>query len=225
MKKLVLILSCFISLFINGQIGNENISYSAGNFFMRGNRPVTKEHIIDGSPYIDGDRFNKVIIKDYSKDVQSLRYNAYEDEMELKIGDEIFYANKINNLKIQFPELKKVYQCLSYMYDGKSKSGYLIILAEGRKATLYKREKVELLKGEKSTNGFIKDANDYYAKEKTLYLISKNNQLYKFPKNVNEAAEFFSKDKEDIESFAKANKINFNKEASLIKLTEYINQN
>ncbi|MCE3077143.1 hypothetical protein [Chryseobacterium gwangjuense] len=224
MKKIILALFGFMSLLTNAQVGNENISYSTGNFFMKANRPSTKEYTVDGNPYSNGDQFNKVIIKDYSKNVQDLRYNAYEDEMEFKNGDELFYANKENNLKIQFPTLNKTYKCFNYNYDGKFKLGYLVVLVDSPKYSFFKREKVELLRGEKSPNAYSKDANDYYAKEKDLYLVSKNNTLFKFPKNIGEASEFFSVDKKELENFAKTNKINFNKEADLIKLVEFINQ-
>ncbi|GAA5093255.1 hypothetical protein GCM10023210_23460 [Chryseobacterium ginsengisoli] len=224
MKRAFLILFGLSMSITNGQVGNENISYSSGNFFMRANRPTTKEYTIDGTPYINGNSFSKVIIKDYSKNVQDLRYNAYEDEMEFKNGEELFYANKENNLKIQFPTLNKTYKCFNYSYDGKSKLGYLVVLVEDPKFSLYKRERVELLNGEKSTNAYTKDANDYYAKEKDLYLVSSTSQLSKFPKNVGDAADFFSIDKKELEIFFKTNKINISREADMIKLVEFINQ-
>lgn len=224
MKKILLIACSFTISLMNAQVGNENISYSPGTFFMRANRPTTKEYVIEGSPYINGEKFEKVIIKDFSKNVQDLRYNAYEDEMEFKEGEEIYYANKLNNLKIQFPTLNKTYKSLTYTYNGKTKAGYLVLLVDNLKYSLYKKENIELLKGEKSTNAYTKDANDYYAKDKDLYLILKNNQFNKFPKNISDAAEAFSIDKKELENFIKSNKINFGKEADLIKLVEFINQ-
>lgn len=136
---------------------------------MKGNRPSTKEYIVDGLPYVDGENFHKVEIKNYSKDVQPLRYNAFEDEMEFKNGDQLYFANKENNLSIHFRDLDKTYKCLQYKYDGKTKFGYLVILLETSKNSLYKKESIELLKGEKSPNAYSKDANDYYAKEKDLF--------------------------------------------------------
>ncbi|WP_343611837.1 hypothetical protein [Chryseobacterium oranimense] len=224
MKKILIILFSLTMLIVDAQVGNENISYSPGTFFMRANRPTTKEYVIEGSPYTTGDKFNKVIIKGFSKDVQDLRYNAYEDEMEFKRGDELFYANKEDNVKIQFPELGKTYESLTYTYDGNTKSGYLVLLVDSPKFSLYKREKMELLKGEKSTNSFTKDANDYYAKEKDLFLIAKDKKFFKFPKNSADAAAIFSVDKKDLDNFVKSNKINFNKESDMIKLVEFINK-
>ncbi|MBB6371684.1 hypothetical protein [Chryseobacterium shigense] len=224
MKKILLILLGCSVYIVDAQVGNENVSYSPGTFFMRANRPTTKEYVIEGSPYTTGDKFNKVIIKGFSKDVQDLRYNAYEDEMEFKKDDELFYTNKEDNVKIQFPDIGKIYESLTYTYDGKTKSGYLVLLVDSPKFSLYKREKVELLKGEKSTNSFTKDANDYYAKDKDLYLITKDKKFFKFPKNSADAAEVFSVDKKELDSFVKFNKINFSKEPDMIKLVEFVNK-
>ncbi|SFN48366.1 hypothetical protein SAMN05421594_2916 [Chryseobacterium oleae] len=224
MKKIFLIVFGFTISVVEAQAGSENVSYSTENIFMRANRPTTKEYVIDGNPYTTGEKFNKVMIKGFSKDVQDLRYNAYEDEMEFKNGEELFYVNKGTNIKIQFPDLKKTYESLTYTYDGKSKSGYLVLLVDNPKFSLYKREKMELLKGEKSTNSYTKDANDYYAKETDLYLVAKDKKFSKFPKNVSEASGIFSIDKKELETFVKSNKINFNKEPDMIKLVEFVNK-
>ncbi|ASK31562.1 hypothetical protein CEY12_16215 [Chryseobacterium sp. T16E-39] len=201
-----------------------NVVTTPNGFYSKPIKVNKEDHRTEGSPYVNGDQFDKVNIQDYSKNVQDLRYNAYQDEMEFKMGEELYYANKSNGLKIEFPGLKKTYQSLTYFYDGKTRSGYLLLLVDNSKFSLYKREKMELLAGTKSNNGFTTDANDYYAKDKDLYLISKDKKYFKFPKNVSEAAEVFAIDKKELETFAKSNKINFNKEQDLVKLVEFINQ-
>lgn len=191
---------------------------------MKGNRPSTKEYLIDGTPYVDGKDFKKVQISGYSKNVQSLRYNAFEDEMEFELDGQTYFANQQDNLKIFFPQLNKTYKNFTYNLEGKSKSGYLILIREKPKYSLYKREKMELLKGEKSPNAYSKDANDYYAKEKDLYLISVGDQLMKIPKNLNDISEVLAIDKNKLTDFSKKNKININKETDLIKLIDFLNE-
>ncbi|SKB81517.1 hypothetical protein SAMN05660477_01278 [Soonwooa buanensis] len=225
MKKIFFAVVMIASQMTFAQAGNENVSFSTGNFFTRANRPSSKDYVIDGSPYTSSKDFAKVIIANYSKDVQPLRYNAYEDEMEFSQNNETFFANKEEGLKINFPDLKKTYVCLNYRIDDKSKLGYLVLLQDGTKTKLYKREKVELLKGEKSPNAYGKDANDYYAKEKDVYLIYSNNSYYKIPKNMKDFVSLPLDNKEKISDFVKSNKINLSKEADLIKLVEFINQN
>jgi len=223
MNKFILIVFLLIADTIFAQAGNENISFSTGNFFMRGNRPSTKEKIIDGTPYINGNDFTKVIIEGYSKNVQNLRYNAYDDEMEFKEGEDVYFTNKEDGLKIDFPALKKTYQCLNYSYDNKSRFGYLVLLVDNPKYSLFKKEKVELLKGEKSPNAYSKDANDYYAKEKDVYLIKKDNTFSKLPKNQKEFINDFSLNKTEFDKFIKNNKLNFYKEEDLKKIITYLN--
>lgn len=224
MKKIIVSLFLCTNTLIFAQVGNENVSFSTGNFFMRGNRPSTKDYVIDGIPYPNGKQFDQVVIQGYSKNVQTLRYNAYDDEMEFQEKTDTYFTNKEEGLKIEFPSLKKVYKTLNYSIDGRAKFGYLVLLVENPKYSLYKREKVELLKGEKSPNAYGKDANDYYAKEKDIYLIENNKQLVKFPKNKKEFLEDFKLDKSNFENFVKENKINFSKEESLVKLVDYLNQ-
>lgn len=205
------------------QVGNENISFSAGNFFMRANRPTTKEYIIDGNPYINSKNFDSVKIEGYQANVQNLRYNAFEDEMEFEVDGQIYYTNKEEGLKIEFPTLKKTYQIVNYSFESKSRFGYLLALVDHPQYSLYRREKVELLKGEKSPSAYGKDANDYFAKERDLYIVRKGSEFFKFPKNSKEFILKFSLDKMEFDKFLKNNKLSFSKEDDLIKMVNFLN--
>ncbi|WP_245985459.1 hypothetical protein [Epilithonimonas hominis] len=225
MRTIIILVFLLTQTFTFAQVGNENVSFSTGNFFMRGNRPSTKEYVIDGIPYPNGKQFDKVIIQGFSKDVQNLRYNAYDDEMEFQENATTYFTNKEENLKINFPTLKKIYKTVNYSIDGKSKFGYLVLLLDNPKYSLYKREKVELLKGEKSPSAYGKDANDYYSKQKDIYLIEKDKKFIKFPKNKKEFLDEFNfLSKDEFENYLKINNINFSKEDSLIKLIQFLNQ-
>ncbi len=223
MKYLIVFALVIFENLAYAQAGNENISYSTGNFFMRANRPTTLEYVIDGNPYINSKEFKQVTIPGYSSNVQNLRYNGFVDEMEFEDGGEIYYTNKEDGLKITFKDLNKIYHILNYSYDNRTRFGYLVLLGEFPETTLYKREKVELLKGEKSPSAFGKDANDYYAKERDLYLVKKDSTFFKFPKNTKEFTESFSVNKSDFDNFVRTNKLNFTKEEDILKMMNYIN--
>ena len=223
MKKIVITIFFLIHGLFYTQVGNENVSFSTGNFFLRGGRPSTKEYIVDGSPYINGKEFDKVIIAGYSKNVQDLRYNAYEDEMEFKQGDDIYATNKEDGIKIEFPTLKKTYLCTNYPLDSKNKLGYLAVLAEGPTYSLYKVERVELLKGEKSPNAYSKDANDYFAKQKDVFLVRRNKSFIRVAKNQKDILEQFSVDQQEFQKAMGGSKFNLSKEADLIKFINFLN--
>lgn len=227
MKKICLslfLLSATLSVY--AQTGNDNVFMSSDKIFtLGGKRAKSGEYKIDGNPYTNSKNFEKVTIDGYSKNVQDLRYNAYADEMEYLDKKDIYYADKTEGLTIVFPSLKKNYIVKKYNYMGNDKFGYLVLLSKkDAKYGLFKREKVELMPGEKSVNAFAKDANDYYAKEKDVYLVSKDNTYYKLPKNVDELSEELSLDAKSVKEFAKSNKINFNREEDLVKLFDFINK-
>ncbi|UCA58865.1 hypothetical protein KB553_17645 [Chryseobacterium rhizoplanae] len=227
MKKICL--SLFLlsaTLIVYAQTGNDNVFMSSDKIFtLGGKRAKSGEYKIDGNPYSNSKNFEQVTIEGYSKNVQDLRYNAYADEMEYLNKNETYYADKIDGLTVTFPSLKKTYIVKHYTYMGNEKFGYLVLLSrKDAKYGLFKREKVELMQGEKSVNAFAKDANDYYAKEKDVYLVSKGNTYYKLPKNVDELSEDLSLDAKSVKEFAKSNKINFNKEEDLVKLFDFINK-
>ncbi|NHQ67232.1 hypothetical protein [Elizabethkingia miricola] len=224
MKKIILFLFSFITVGFSAQAGNENISYSNGFFFMRANRPSNIEYTVDGSPYINGKEYRKVTIEGYSKNVQNLRYNAYEDEMEFMQDGKNYFANKEEGIVIKMPEINKTYKAIKYLYNDKSYFNYLVALSLGSKFNLYKKESIELLKGEKSPSAYGKDANDYFAKAKDLYLIGNKKVLDKFPKTTKEAIALFSPVKNDVAEFIKNQKINVNKEEDMIKLVNFVNQ-
>ncbi|MGC5744497.1 hypothetical protein [Chryseobacterium sp. NFX27] len=226
MKKIILtlaVLSILSTAF--AQAGNDNVFMSSDKIFTLGKRVKSGEYKIDGNPYMNSKKFEKVSIEGYSNNIQDLRYNAYEDEMEFAKDNENYFVNKVEGLVIHFPTLNKTYIIKNYTYLGNKKFGYLVLLnKKDAKYGLFKREKVELITGEKSPNAYGKDANDYFAKEKDLYLISSGNQFYKMPKNADELAEQLSLDKKELSDFVKSNKINFNKEGDLVKLVDFINK-
>lgn len=229
MKNSIVILAFILFGFVSAQSNNtesamDHVVITPNGFFTRGVK-IIKDDNTEGSAYIDGNKFRIVEISGFSKPKQGLRYNAYSDEMEFEDAGGLYNIEKQNLLKINFPELKKSYVCLSYNVDGNKKYGYLVELKEGKNIKLYKREKIEFVAGTKSTNAFVKDAKDYYEKEKDLYLIQTKYQFYKIPKSINEFSNYFGEKSTLINDFAKANKINLNKEADLIKLVDFINQN
>jgi len=224
MRNTIFLILIMTSGLLYSQVGNENVSYSSGLFFTRANRPTTIEYKIDGTPFIEGKDFKKVIIKGYSSNVQPLRYNAYEDEMEFDENGDIFYTEKQEGLIIDFPTLNKKYQCVRYSYLGRPYFGYLVLLSEGKQYNLYKREKIELIEGLKSPSAYGKDENDYFSRMQDIYLFGNTEDgIVELPNNRRKLVEFFTNINSDVPGFIKTNKLNLNKEPDLIKLVNYIN--
>lgn len=222
------LLFTFLSLFSVSVIA-QNTS-TAGNINTVGNRVflsqtklIKTSEVRDGDPYYNGTNFLKADIPGYSKKLQELRYNAYSDEMEFSSDNEVYIADKEPGMVVGFEDLNKKYICLNYNFGFGDRYGYLVLLVSNpQKYSLYKREKFELLKGEKSINGINKDRNDYYSKEKDLYLLGYENDFKKLDNKKNLLEAFNSKSNE-VENYLKTNKINLKKESDLIKLISYMN--
>ncbi|WP_223558173.1 hypothetical protein [Chryseobacterium lathyri] len=214
------------SLFSFAQNANKSGNISTNNaqrLPFEDRKLIGDTEIRDGSPYVNGNGFKKVSISGYSNNVPDLRYNAFSDEMEFLNGKDTYSANKENGQIIKFVD-GKVYECLNYNLEGKDKFGYLVQLVNNpEKYSLYKREKIELLKGEKSPNGITKDRNDYYAKEKDVYIIKKNGSFTKMAKNKKDLLSDFPIKSDEVETFIKEKQVNFKSEADLIKLVTYMN--
>ena len=58
----------------------------------------------------------------------------------------------------------------------------MVVLVDNAKFSLYKKESIEIVKGEKGSNPFVTDQNDFYGKVKNQYLLKKGNHFSKISK-------------------------------------------
>lgn len=222
------VLITFLSLLSAGVLAQNtstggNINTVGNRVFLSQTKLIKTSEVRDGDPYYNGTSFLKADIPGYSKKLQELRYNAYSDEMEFSSDNDVYIADKEPGMVVGFEDLNKKYICLNYNFGFGDRYGYLVLLVSNpQKYSLYKREKFELLKGEKSINGINKDRNDYYSKEKDLYLLGYENDFKKLDNKKNLLEAFNSKSNE-VENYLKKNKINLKKESDLIKLISYMN--
>ncbi|QQQ26778.1 hypothetical protein [Chryseobacterium indoltheticum] len=98
-----------------------------------------------------------------------------------------------------------------------------MVLVDNPKYSIYKKERVELLKGEESLYAYSKDVNDYYAEGKDLYLLSYNGDFKKIDNSKKNLLEAFGSKSNEVDLYLKTNKINLKKESDLIKLISYMN--
>lgn len=224
-KVLITILSlCSAIVLAQNTSTGGNINTVGNRVFLSQTKLIKTSEIREGSPYYNGESFLKADILDYSKNLQELRYNAYSDEMEFMSNKEVYIADKEPGMLVNFEDLNKKYICLNYNFGFGNRYGYLVLLvSDSQKYSLYKREKFELLKGEKSPNGITKDRNDYYSKEKDLYLLSYNGDFKKIDNSKKSLVDAFGAKSNEAELYLKTNKLNIKKESDLIKLISYMN--
>lgn len=225
MKKIILLLSLIPSYYYSQvKTDLEIFGNSRGSVFEVTNTNIKHYPGIDGIPYLD-ENFHPITIDGYNKNLPSVRYNAYEDEMEFKVNNELQFVTKQNDLKFKFSDNGKVYFLTNYIYENKNINGYLVELVGIGKYKLYKKEKVQVIEYNNNvTNTYLKDKNPYFQKENDVYLVNNKGIYIKIPKNIKELTTLLNiTNPKVVLDFTKQKNISLKKESDLILLFNFIN--
>lgn len=182
---------------------------------------------VEGSKYIQDD-FNMATISIYSGYKFNVKYNAYDDEMEVQGKDNKSFALNKNekSAEVTFVNNNITYGLFDYANsDGQKVPGYFQKLTVGETVALLKKEKIMFIEEKVSKTGYdtyrppkFKRLNDQF-----FIKLKESPVAIEFPKNKKNIASLFPNKKDKILKFIKENKIKTNKEEDLIKLTNYIN--
>ena len=197
---------------------------------MRGSGEVsTQVSEIKGSPYL-AENFQKANLFYDDKAIGSLyaRYNAYSNEMEVKktnLEEEQFMALvKDENLKIVFPD--KQLQFVSLIDEkGKKHEDYLIAVKEGNKYGVFERLTVNYKEGRKAENSMVADVPNRFTQSTEFYLKDNaTNIIAQLPGKKSKLLNLFpEKDRGQVASLIKKNKLDLKDAADLIKICDFMN--
>src|SRR5690606_17180681 len=101
--------------------------------------------------------------------------------------------------------------------------GYLILLSENEKVSLYKKEQIRFVPAKEATNSYDMGRPAEYKKADDAFFIELNGTIENFPKNRKELIRKFAHKEKEVSDFVKKNKISFSREADLIELTKFLN--
>lgn len=224
MKKVVVGVFCFIVSFGfsqtmgNFDVGSRYINDLGGRIGGRTDKSV------QGSQYYDGvESFLPVKIDGYDNETPAFRYNAYRDEMEFQKEGQIYYALKKEGLRINFVRANKVYEVLNYTDKTDIITGYLVVINEGDKVSLYVKEQIKYIAERESATGYDSSKPAEYKKVDDTFFIRIEDATVNFPKNKKELLKMFPDKNPQISDYLKKNKISFSKESDLIELTKFLN--
>jgi hypothetical protein len=181
----------------------------------------TEEKNIQGSPYL-AETFLPANVSGY-QGVFLLRYNAHKDEMEFQKDEEILYLVKSDSLEVDFLNSKKKYSYLEYKSGKEIIKGFLIVVSNGEKISLFKKEKVNLIPKVEATNTYARDSPARYELQKDTFFIKMDGVIVPFPKNKKELLKMFPDKENPIVDFIKNNDISFSKENDVINLVKFLN--
>jgi hypothetical protein len=186
------------------------------------NKGINSNSDVKGSPYLS-DKFTSAIISPLNK-TYSVRYNAFNDEMEVKDSNgEILIMNKTTqDYIIKMTATNQVFKILKSPLN--EKLGYYSVVSENQNISLYKKLGKKIKKGKAGSYASLEKSPDQFVKTKTVYyfLQKDSKTLQKFPTNKKELLTLFDSNKDDLKNFIKKNKIKFNKDEGLNELIIYL---
>jgi len=179
------------------------------------------EVIYEGSPYLSNNSSNNALVYNQNKISDLiLRYNIYNDIMEVEKEGQ-FYQIPKSNLFSDFTIDEHHFKLISYFNGEKQKNGYLEVLSDTNKISLFKKHQITLLKAEKP--GAYKDAQPARFKPSNpIYYISVNDNDLVPCKSENELFELFPQYKSQLKIYLKKNKLKFRNEMDIVKTIIYL---
>ncbi|MGB3605575.1 MAG: hypothetical protein WA775_06410 [Psychroserpens sp.] len=179
-----------------------------------------------GSPYLYKD-FTVAKISATS-DVYKMRYNAFNDEIEVKVGgDKIKNFNKnLNNVVITFLDDDLNFLPLNYI-DVKNglQRGYFVSLTDNKqKVKLYSKKEISFIEAKPAITSYDSDKPAEFKRLDDTFFVSINDAYARaLPTKKKDIAKMFPKHAKEVITFIKENRIETSEEKDLIQLINYIN--
>ncbi len=195
---------------------------TAGKIFRNPKRIADKPL---GSPY-SFKVFYPVKVENVAQNA-IMRYNIYNDEFEFisPKNDTLILDKIIDFGNLEFVNLNIKYKLLKYLSSNeKNITGYLIVVHQNSKYTLYKKENIIFQEEKIAKTTLETNKPARYEKNKTIYYFNKNqNEVIEFPSNKRKLLKLFSVKKDVIENYIKSNSIDFEQEKDLIMTIDFLN--
>lgn len=176
-----------------------------------------------GSQYFI-DKFNPAHIGDLS-DVSLVRYNAYKDEMEIKVNDAINVLQPIEKQAIKLINGTATYEYITYTdKEGVENQHFLIIISENPNLKIFKRERITLIPEQHPAGGYQKYKAPQYKKLDPEYYIQMNGgTVTAMSTRKSDIIALVPAKQSEVKDFIKTNKISTDEDADLKKLGAYLN--
>ncbi len=174
-----------------------------------------------GSPYLNEEFvIGTVSIKDSESYQTYLRYNAFNDELEMRNGNTTNAVMKRDYISVSLGG--DVFSVHAYAYDGGIKNGYFNALNEGN-AVLLRRREVILQAGQAATSSYSKDTPPRFELQEYYYISINKETAQPVKLNKKGITEVLSDQNADIAAYIKKNKLKLKSEAEVLKLLEHYN--
>ena len=180
-----------------------------------------------GSPYTNNSfQPTQLFYKDENMGTVFYRYNALNEEIEVKqsvLEEGIRALGRDKNIAILnngFPMSFKTF----IDRNNNTLNGYLTVLMEGPKFTLYKRIRVKYTEGAPAANSFVKATPSRFAQFEEYYIQKEGvNRIDELDQRKGTIYKLDSDRKEEIKAFMKENKLDVKTQSDLIRIVQFLN--
>ncbi len=229
MRNTILKIVFFVCSFYQMSAQNRGVNFRydvldpnhAGKIFRNPNQEAEKPK---GSPYIDF-RFWDAKVRSVSQN-SKMRYNCFSDEFEfITATNDTLVLDKIQDFdNITFLHNNQNYRLLDYKNENKSTTrGYLILLLETEKMSLYKKEVILLSEAKIARTSLEMSMPAKYQHQGSIYFLkTQNDEMLLFPKNKKELFKLYIDKKDRVEAFLKEQKIDLKNEKDMVKTVAYL---
>lgn len=174
---------------------------------------------IEGSPYLT-DEFimGTVFIKNENPYSAMMRFNAYQDEIQVKASDGISSLFKREYIWAEIGG--QSFKIETYKDRSGTSRGYFVELNQG-KIRLLKRVIREFKMGQPAVSSYSEDTPSRFDQKVTYYLINEGDPAEEVRLRKKDVLGFLSS--KDVDSFVKENKLKLKSESEVIKVLTQIN--
>ncbi|MFP4844155.1 hypothetical protein [Winogradskyella sp. PE311] len=220
MKKIAI---CLTILGFAGNIFAQNVNVDIASERGLMSKSASKKIIADGSPYIS-EAFSTIKIAQFKDQVFTGRYNAYNDEMEVRLPDgKIVALDNKADYSVTFTGENKTYKTASYITDnGTAKNGFLVVINSSDKYAVLKREYIKYYDKVPAVSSYQQDKAASFKREDDSYYAEINGKITPISQKKKTFLKAFPEQAGDLKTFIKKNKINLKKEADLMKTIKYL---
>jgi len=229
------ILLCFFNVF--GQTNREGIPYGAnsdGRLISvfenlknktKGSKIKTEE--ISGSPYFE-ESFKTAQIVYFGEILKEniyIRYNAYNDEMEMAKSESQTSSEDalIKNKKVTCTFNGYTYKYLAYIKENEQPAvGYVKELYKGNKFSLYVRETKEYKEGVKAKSSLEGSFPPRFTDKTNYYIALGDGSLIQTKLSKKHIVNTLSSYEQEIKSFINSNKVKLKNSSDVIKLFNFL---
>ena len=191
--------------------------------FEQKNIKTGKEFVnYNGTPYLfESDDASLILESGQEISGITIRYNAFEDQMEVKKGDNFYVIPKERIIPKYLLDGHKFYLRI-YKVGGKRMNGYFDCLVDDGYYKLYIQHNVVLQEAEE-TRGYVEAKPPKFIHNPPKVFLSVGEEVLIIIKNKQDFLENTTSHEDAVKHFIKKNKTKFRKPESISDLVEYYN--